>query len=106
VLFLSELGDRFPAGMRLVADFLVPSGNGDIFAFQFGRDDKNGCAELTTRFPNETLVLFSKIIDETNPFPPYGLATVLTKIAEAAPELRHDEGWQRLHRLTIGRSVA
>jgi hypothetical protein len=101
MLFLSELGDRFPEGVRLVSDFLVPSDNTDVFAYQFGNDGHNGHADLTTRYPRETLTVFDKIIDVTQPHRPYGLAQVVTRLAEAAPELRHDERWQSLHRLAL-----
>ncbi len=101
VLLLSGLDGRFADGVHLVADFLVPSADTDTFVFQFGRNNANGHANLTTRFPHETLVLLSKIVDEAAPRPPYGLADVLSRIAEAAPDLRHDERWQRLHRLTM-----
>lgn len=97
VLFLSELGDRFPEGVRLTADFLVPSRDADIF----GNYGDHGHADLPTRFPHDTLTVFSKIIDPTEPHRPYGLAEVLTRLADAAPELRHDERWQRLHHLTL-----
>ena len=99
VLLLGELDDRFADGVRLVTDFLVPSVDMDVL--QFGSERAHGHVDLTTRFPHETLVLLSKIIDKTSPRPPYGLANVLTRLAETAPELRHDERWQRLHRLTL-----
>lgn len=97
VLFLSELGDRFPAGVRLVGDFLVPSSHADIFRCR----GNQGHVDLATQFPHETLTVFSKIIDATESHPPYGLAEALTRLADAAPELHHDERWQRLHRLTL-----
>jgi hypothetical protein len=97
VLFLSKLGNRFPEGVRLVADFLVPSPHADIF----GNDGDHGHADFTTRFPHETLTVLSKIIDLTEIHRPYGLAQALTRLADAAPELRHDERWQRLHHLAL-----
>jgi hypothetical protein len=97
VLFLSELGDRFPEGVRLVADFLIPSPNADIL----GNNGDHGHTDLASRFPHETLTVFSKIIDVTEPHRPYGLAKALTRLVDAAPELRHDERWQRLHHLTL-----
>lgn len=101
VLFLEELGERFPEGVSLVANFLVPSSDADMVIFQFGNDRENGHADLTAKYPLETLSLLSKIIDETSQRPPYGLADVLSRLTNAAPELRHDERWQRLHRLTL-----
>jgi hypothetical protein len=100
LLFVQELGDRFPDGVRLVADLLGPSSETDLFVFQFGREAEHGHADLTRRFPHETLLLLDKIIDSTHKHPPYGLADVLTRLTDAAPELRHDDRWQRLHRLT------
>jgi hypothetical protein len=98
VLFLEELGERFPDGVALVSDFLVSSSDTDIFVFQFGSDAQHGHADLTKQYPQETLTLLNRIIDETS-CPPYGLAEVVTRLAEAAPDLRQDERWQRLHRL-------
>jgi hypothetical protein len=101
VLFLEELGERFPDGVSLVADFLTPSPNAETFVFQFGNDREHGHVDLTARYPLDTLFLLSKIIDETSERPPYGLAEVLSHLANAAPDLRHDERWQKLHRLTF-----
>ena len=101
VHFLEELGERFPAGVQLLADFLVASPDTDIFVYQFGNDREHGHADLTAQYPLDTLFLLSKIVDDTSQRPPYGLAKVLSRLADAAPELRHDERWQRLHRLTL-----
>jgi hypothetical protein len=101
VLFLEEVGEHFPEGVSLVADFLVPSPDAGMFVFQFGNDREHGHADLTDRYPLDTLFLLSKIVDETSQRPPYGLAEVLSRLTSAAPELRHDERWQRLHRLTL-----
>jgi hypothetical protein len=99
VLLLGDLGDRFPDGVRLVGDFLVSSPNADGFVFQFGSDGERGHGDLTKRFPQEMLTLLSKIIDASSSQPPYGLAQVMTRLAEAAPDLRQDERWQRLHKI-------
>lgn len=99
VLFLEELGENFPNGVRLVVDFLVASSNTDVFVFQFGSDAERGHGDLTKQYPRETLTLLNKIIDESSPRPPYGLAEVVTRLADAAPDLRQDERWQRLHKL-------
>jgi hypothetical protein len=101
VLFLQDLGMNFPQGVALVADFLVPCGEIDTFVFQFSHDGDFGHADLTTQFPHEVLLLMSKIIDQTSSRAPYGLAIVLTRLAEVTPELRHDDRWRRLHRLTL-----
>ena len=98
VLFLEELGQRFPDGVALVSDFLVSSPDTDVFVFQFGSDAQHGHADLTKQYPQESLTLLDKIIDETSR-PPYGLAEVVKRLAEAAPDLRQDERWQRLQRL-------
>jgi hypothetical protein len=99
-LFLAERGEQFPDGVRLVADFLVSSPDIDIVVYQFGRDRENGHRDLATRYPHATLTLFSRIIDERSPRAPYGLAEITTHLAEAAPELRQDERWRRLHKMT------
>ena len=99
VHFLEELGERFPQGVALVADYLIPSADIDTFIFQLGSDREHGHAELTTQFPHETLLLLSRIVDQKQPRPPYGLADVLTRLADVAPELRYDDRWQRLQRL-------
>jgi SIR2-like domain len=101
LLFVEELGERFADGLNLVIDFLTPSPEVDLFVFQFGSEGEHGRAELTKKFPLETLLLLDKIIDSKRQHSPYGLANVLTQLAEAAPTLRHDERWQRLQRLTI-----
>ncbi len=101
VLFLEELDARFPAGLKLVADFLVASPETDIFVFQFGNEGERGHADLTRRYPPDTLMLMDKIVEDSAQRPPHGLAEVLTRIAEAAPELRQDARWQRLHRLAL-----
>jgi hypothetical protein len=98
VLFLGELEALFPQGVALVADFLVSSSDTDSLIFQFGSDREHGHVDLTMRFPHETLLLLSHVVDQTQPRPPYGLVDVVSRLAEAAPELRHDERWQRLHR--------
>jgi hypothetical protein len=99
VRFLEDLGERFPDGVRLVGDFLVSSPNADIFVFQFGSEREHGRANLTKQYPLATLTVLSKIIDENSPRPPYGLAEVMTRLVEAAPELRQDGRWQQLHKL-------
>jgi hypothetical protein len=99
VLLLVDLDDRFPDGVRLVGDFLVSSLNADGLVFLFGSDRDHGHGDLMKRFPRETLTLLSKIIDASSPRAPYGLAEVMTRLAEAAPDLRQDERWQRLHRI-------
>ena len=101
VQFLEKLGERFPKGFALVADFLVQSKDTDIFVFTFGSDRAQDHGHLTAQFPNETLSLLYLIIDQTHSSPPYGLAEVMTRLAAAAPELRHDERWQRLHRFSL-----
>jgi hypothetical protein len=101
VLFLEELGSRFPDGVDLVGDYLVPSPRVDTFVFQFGRDGDGGHGNLTTQYPQATLTVLDKTIDETLQHPPYGLADVLSKLVEAKPEIRYDERWQRLHRMTL-----
>ena len=99
VFFLEKLDKRFPEGVRLVGDFLVSSSNTDIFVFQFGSDREHGHADLTRQYPLATLALLSKIIDENSPRPPYGLAEVMTRLADASPDLRQDDRWQRLHKM-------
>jgi hypothetical protein len=101
VRFVAELDERFPDAVSLVADFLVPASDSDMLVFQFGSDRANGRADLTARYPLDTLFLLSRVIDETAERPPYGLADVLSRLANVAPELRHDERWQRLHRRTL-----
>jgi len=101
LFFVEELGDLFTDGVRLVADFLGPVSEVDMFVYQFGSEREHGHADLTKQFPHETLFVLDKIIDSTRQHPPYGLADVLTRVADAAPDLRHDDRWQRLHRLTI-----
>jgi hypothetical protein len=99
VLLLEDLGERFPDGVRLVGDFLVSSPSTDVFVFQFGNERENGRADLTKQYPLATLALLSKIIDENSTRPPYGLAEVMTRLADALPSLRQDDRWQRLHKL-------
>ena len=101
VRFVAGLGERFPAAVSLVADFLVPSSDTSMLVFQFSSDRDSGYADLTARYPLDTLFLLSKIIDDAGERAPYGLAEVLSRLAVAAPELRHDERWQRLHRRTL-----
>jgi hypothetical protein len=101
VLFLEELDDKFPAGLKLVADFLVALPETDTFMFQLSSKGERGHADLTNRYPQDTLLLVDKIVDDGVKRPPYGLADVLTRIADTAPELRHDARWQRLHRLAL-----
>jgi hypothetical protein len=101
LLFVEELDERFSEGVELIVDYLTPSPEVDLFVFQFGSEGEHGRARLTQQFPHEVLVLLDKIVDAKRPHPPYGLAQVLTQIADAAPTLRHDERWQRLHRLII-----
>jgi hypothetical protein len=100
VLFLEDLDERFPEGVRLVGDFLVSSPNTDMFVFQFGSDREHGHADLTKQYPLATLTLLSKIIDESSTRPPYGLAEVVTRLADALPDLRQDDRWQRLQKMT------
>jgi hypothetical protein len=101
ILLLLGLKARFAQGVVLVADFLVPSTTVDTFVFQFSHDGDYGHADITTKFPREVLLVMSKIIDQTGPRAPYGLVEVLTRLVEAAPELRQDDRWQRLHRMTL-----
>ena len=101
LLFVQDLGDQFANGVRLIADLLGPSSEADVFVFQFGRETEHGHADLTKQFPRETLFVLDKIIDSAHQRPPYGLADVLTRLVDAAPELRHDDRWQRLHHLTV-----
>jgi hypothetical protein len=101
VQFLTDLNDRFPDGVSLVSDYLVQAPDTDLVVYQFGSEREHGHADLTTRYPLDTLFLLSRIIDETSERAPYGLADVLSRLATAAPEVRHDERWQRLHRLTL-----
>jgi hypothetical protein len=101
VLFVEELGERFPDGVLLVADFVVPSPDADAFVFQIGNNRASDQADLVAQYPLDTLFLLSKIVDETSERPPYGLAEVLSRLTDSAPALRHDERWQRLHHLTL-----
>jgi hypothetical protein len=101
LLFLVKgLGSRFADGVRLVADFLTPLPEVDVHVYQFGNEGEHGHADLTKQFPHETLLLLDKVIDSTHQRSPYGLAEVLTRLSDAAPELRHDDRWQRLRRLS------
>jgi hypothetical protein len=84
-----------------VADFVVASPNANAFVFQIGSNRANGQVDLVAQYPVDTLFFLSKIVGETSERPPYGLAEVLSRLAESAPEFRHDERWQRLHRLTL-----
>jgi hypothetical protein len=101
LIFLEDLGKQFPAGVQLVADFLVASTDIDTFVFQMGSDAKYGHADLAAKYPLDTLFLLSKIIADTGERPPYGLANLLSRLADSAPALRYDERWQRLHRMTV-----
>jgi hypothetical protein len=99
--FLTDLDDRFSDGVSLVADFLVPAPDTDLFVYQFGSDREHGHADITAQYPLDTLFLLNRIVNETTERAPYGLAEVLSRLATAAPEVRHDDRWQRLHRLTL-----
>lgn len=99
VHFLKNLGERFPDGVRLVADFLVGSPRIDTLVFQFGNDHPSSHGDLTRRFPHETLTVLDKIIDENTARPPYGLAEVMRRLVDVAPDLRQDARWQRLHKM-------
>ncbi len=99
VLLVEDLGEHFPEGVHLLADFLVSSPNTDVFVFQFSHDRERGHGDLTMKYPSETLTLLNKIIDESSSRPPYGLAEVMRRLIEAAPELRQDRRWQRLSKL-------
>jgi SIR2-like protein len=102
LLFLEDLGELFADGVRLVADFLEPVPEVDVFVYQFGSDGEQGSANLTRQFPQEALLVLDKVIGNMRERAPYGLAGILTQIADAAPSLRHDARWQRLERLTMG----
>lgn len=99
VLALENLGKRFPDGVNLVSDLLMSSTGIDTVIFQFGSDGEHGHADLTRRYPQATLTLLSKIIDENSPRPPYGLAELMKRLADAAPDIRQDNRWQRLHKM-------
>jgi hypothetical protein len=98
---LEESGEFFPRGVDLVADFLVGVPNSDILVYKLGGEVDNGHSSLAKRYPEQTLTLLSKIVDENSPRPPYGLAEVMTGLVEACPDLRQDVRWQRLHKLTL-----
>jgi hypothetical protein len=98
---LEDADDRFPAAVRLVANYLVPSTDAHIFVSQFGSERRNGHADLTVRYPRDTLFVLGRIVAEGTPRPPYGLGQVLSRLIEAGPELRQDPQWQRLHQLTL-----
>jgi len=98
---LSDSGKRFPALARLVGNYLVPSAEADMFVFQFGSDRENGRADLIVRYPHDSLFVLDKIIAEGTARPPYGLGQVLSRLVEAASEIRVDSRWQRLHRLVL-----
>jgi hypothetical protein len=100
VLLLEELRDVFPEAVRLIGDFLVPLSQADNVPFQFGRADPDSTPALADQYPQDTLVVLDKVIDNAPKRAPYGLADVLKKIADVAPDLRYDERWQRLHSLT------
>jgi hypothetical protein len=99
VHFLEELGSHFPDGVRIVADFLVSSSDIDLYVYQLANEREHGHGDLLAQYPQETLTLLSKIIDEKAASPPYGLAEVATRLAAVAPELRQDERWQRLDKM-------
>ena len=73
----------------------------DMFVFQFGSDRENGRADLIVRYPHDSLFVLDKIIAEGTARPPYGLGQVLSRLVEAASEIRVDSRWQRLHRLVL-----
>jgi hypothetical protein len=100
LLFLQEVRDLFPKAVRLIGDFLVPLPQADTVPFQFGRADPDSRPALADQYPRDTLVVLDKVIDNAPKRAPYGLADVLKKIADVAPDLRYDERWQRLHSLT------
>jgi hypothetical protein len=102
LLLIQQLGDRFPEAVRLVGDFLVPLPQVDIFLFRIGRATEQDRIGLVSRFPNDSLFLLDKVVDRSQQRAPYGLAEVLRQISDAAPDLLHDDRWQRLHHLTIG----
>jgi len=99
VVFLEELGERFPDGVCLVADYLVPFPNTDGFIIQFSHDGGSTHSNLTRQYPQEMLILLDRIIDENEPRPPYGLAEITKRLVDAAPDLRQNESWQRLHKM-------
>lgn len=104
MLFLENLGERFPDGVRLVGNFLVSCPDVDVFLFQLGRDGGDGRPSLARKYPLATLVLLNRIVDKNSPRPPYGLAEVVTSLADASPEIRQDASWQSLHEMTHTKS--
>lgn len=98
---LNDLDERFPDGVHLVGAHLTPLSHPDSFTYRFDSDRENGRSDLANKYPHETLFVVDKIIDEKSERAPYGLAQLLTRLLKAAPGIRQDARWQRLHRLTL-----
>jgi hypothetical protein len=96
--FLAEQsGEQFPRVVEAVGPLLVHADGLDVMVHRTTMG--NGEATLATRFPAATLDLLDRLIPEEPKPIPYELGVVLTSIAGAAPDLRHDQRWRRLRRI-------
>jgi hypothetical protein len=98
---LNDLDAQFPDGVHLLGAHLTSLSHPDSFTYRFDSDRDNGRSDLANKYPFDTLSVVDKIIDEKSERAPYGLAQLLTRLLKAAPDIRQDPRWQRLHRLTL-----
>ncbi len=100
---LASTGEKFPAAVKLLAEFLVPSSQTDFFIHSYNKASyKDGSEDkLLNRYPTECLIVLSRMVDVNARRAPYGLGDTLSILLEAAPELKHDERWRRLYQLTL-----
>ncbi len=96
--FAERSREQFPDVVEAIGSLLVHADGLDLMIHHASAND--GEVPLAARFPGATLDLLDRLISDDPKPVPYELGGVMAAIAEAAPDLRNDQRWRRLRRLS------
>ena len=91
-----ESGNHFSDVVRTILPLLVPVERLDFLIYRMTKEREEG-AHPELKFPTPMLALLDRLVPDDPRVAPYGLASVVNMIADAAPHLRQDHRWRRLH---------
>ena len=88
----------FPRVFGEVKEFLVPSDLRNSALYNFSRLIRDEIS-ISSRFPSESLDLFSRVIPDNPDTVPHELGDILVEINNASPNLKGDDRFVRLSEL-------
>lgn len=102
-IMAEESGRHFPDVVKVVLPILSSVEKLDSLIYRLNKEQGEEEVHLAERFPEPMLALLERLIPDDPRSAPYGLASALNLIVEAAPKLRQDARLRRLNNLVSRR---